>query len=69
MAETFDLDGNILGRWLVQWDEIGRGRCHQAGTVVRYVYSLVVCVRIEKCHDIPDISMYTRNYSSNRDED
>ncbi|KAF8660889.1 hypothetical protein AX14_007325 [Amanita brunnescens Koide BX004] len=36
VAETFDLDGNILGRWLVQWDEIGRGRCHQAGTVVRH---------------------------------
>ncbi|KAK2463102.1 hypothetical protein APHAL10511_004757 [Amanita phalloides] len=36
VAETFDIRGHILGRWLVQWDENGRGKCHEAGNVVRF---------------------------------
>lgn len=46
VAETLDIDGNILGRWLVQWDENGRGKCHQAGTVVRYVFHSIACIRM-----------------------
>ncbi|KAF8629569.1 hypothetical protein AX15_003382 [Amanita polypyramis BW_CC] len=36
IAETLDINGHILGRWIVQWDENGRGKCHEAGSVIRY---------------------------------
>ncbi|TEB37693.1 hypothetical protein FA13DRAFT_930830 [Coprinellus micaceus] len=36
VAETFDHTGNVIGRWIVSWGENGEGKCHEAGTVIRY---------------------------------
>ncbi|PFH52162.1 hypothetical protein AMATHDRAFT_122267, partial [Amanita thiersii Skay4041] len=35
VAETLDKNGNLLGRWIVQWGENGQGRCREAGNVIR----------------------------------
>jgi hypothetical protein len=35
IAETFNGDGEVLGRWIVKWEENGVGRCRQAGNVIR----------------------------------
>lgn len=45
VAETLDHDGNILGRWIVQWDEKGQGKCHEAGSVIRHfnVHEELLC--------------------------
>lgn len=36
VAETRDKKGNVVGRWVVQWDEKGQGTCYEIGTVSRY---------------------------------
>ncbi|KAG6840757.1 hypothetical protein C0991_004607 [Blastosporella zonata] len=36
VAETVDKDGNLLGRWVVNWGENGEGTCHEVGKIVRY---------------------------------
>jgi len=36
VAETADHNGEIIGRWIVEWKEGGEGECHEAGTVSRY---------------------------------
>ncbi|TFK23139.1 hypothetical protein FA15DRAFT_705702 [Coprinopsis marcescibilis] len=36
IAETADHNGQIIGRWVVEWREGGIGTCHEAGTVVRH---------------------------------
>jgi hypothetical protein len=37
VAETTDKDGNIIGRWIVKWEENGEGICHEVGSIVRLV--------------------------------
>ncbi|PPQ80036.1 hypothetical protein CVT26_011482 [Gymnopilus dilepis] len=36
VAETRDAKGEVLGRWIVRWEEGGVGTCHEVGHVVRY---------------------------------
>ncbi|KAI0827957.1 hypothetical protein BC628DRAFT_1366438 [Trametes gibbosa] len=36
VAETRTVDGGLLGRWIVSWDEDGVGTCKEVGKVVRY---------------------------------
>ncbi|KAJ3544400.1 hypothetical protein NMY22_g2796 [Coprinellus aureogranulatus] len=36
VAETVDHTGKVIGRWIVTWAENGEGKCHEAGTVIRY---------------------------------
>ncbi|KAG5723616.1 hypothetical protein E4T56_gene18177 [Termitomyces sp. T112] len=36
VAETSDKEGNILGRWVVKWDQGGEGICHEVGKITRY---------------------------------
>ncbi|CAL1711395.1 unnamed protein product [Somion occarium] len=36
VAETMDKKGNVLGRWVVHWDENGVGTCREHGQVTRY---------------------------------
>ncbi|KAF9012549.1 hypothetical protein BDQ17DRAFT_1344140 [Cyathus striatus] len=36
IAETFDKDGRVLGRWIVKWEQNGEGKCREVGTVARY---------------------------------
>ena len=35
VAETLDGHGDVLGRWVVRWEEDGTGRCYQQGKVLR----------------------------------
>jgi len=35
VAETKDAEGNVLGRWIVRWEN-GRGECRGVGRVIRY---------------------------------
>lgn len=35
VAETRTRDGEVIGRWIVRWDEQGNGTCHEVGKVVR----------------------------------
>jgi len=35
VAETRNSKGEIIGRWIVKWEEGGVGKCHEAGYVVR----------------------------------
>lgn len=37
IAETMTNKKEVIGRWIVRWDENGRGVCRQVGQVVRYV--------------------------------
>lgn len=36
IAETMTKEGNVVGRWIVQWDENGAGTCKEVGKVARY---------------------------------
>ncbi|KAF9486029.1 hypothetical protein BDN70DRAFT_870537 [Pholiota conissans] len=36
VAETRNEKGEVIGRWVVKWEENGAGTCHQVGKVVRY---------------------------------
>ncbi|KAF8911529.1 hypothetical protein CPB84DRAFT_926655 [Gymnopilus junonius] len=36
VAETRDSKGEIVGRWVVKWEEGGVGICHEVGHIVRY---------------------------------
>ncbi|PCH35573.1 hypothetical protein WOLCODRAFT_107532 [Wolfiporia cocos MD-104 SS10] len=36
VAETLTSKGDVIGRWIVRWDENGAGVCRQQGRVVRY---------------------------------
>jgi len=36
VAETKDVNGTTIGRWVVKWGTDGTGTCHQMGHVVRY---------------------------------
>ncbi|KAF8633388.1 hypothetical protein AX17_004559 [Amanita inopinata Kibby_2008] len=36
VAETLDASDNVLGRWIVHWEEGGQGKCREAGNVVRH---------------------------------
>lgn len=36
IAETFNAEGNIVGRWIVKWENDGAGTCRGIGKVVRY---------------------------------
>jgi len=36
VAETLSADGEVLGRWIVKWEEGGIGKCRQVGQVVRH---------------------------------
>ncbi|CCL99252.1 uncharacterized protein FIBRA_01267 [Fibroporia radiculosa] len=36
VAETFTRKGDVVGRWIVRWDENGTGTCTQAGKAIRY---------------------------------
>ncbi|KAG1760101.1 hypothetical protein EDD22DRAFT_955270 [Suillus occidentalis] len=36
IAETFNATGEIVGRWIVKWENDGRGTCRGTGKVVRY---------------------------------
>ncbi|KAI0079240.1 hypothetical protein K474DRAFT_1659289 [Panus rudis PR-1116 ss-1] len=36
VAETTDKKGNVLGRWIVHWDQNGVGTCREVGQVVRH---------------------------------
>lgn len=35
VAETITTDGEVLGRWIVKWEEGGVGKCRQVGKIVR----------------------------------
>lgn len=35
IAETVADNGEVLGRWIVKWEENGVGRCRQVGNVIR----------------------------------
>ena len=35
VAETLSIDGKVLGRWIVKWEEGGVGKCRQVGRIVR----------------------------------
>ncbi|KAF9560970.1 hypothetical protein CPC08DRAFT_601710, partial [Agrocybe pediades] len=35
VAETRNSKGEIIGRWIVKWEEGGVGKCHEAGAIVR----------------------------------
>ena len=35
VAETRNAEGKVIGRWIVMWDDDGRGTCRQEGHVVR----------------------------------
>ena len=35
VAEMFDGSGNVLGRWIVTWENDGVGRCREEGTMLR----------------------------------
>lgn len=37
VAETTDHKGNVIGRWVVHWDENGVGTCREHGQIIRYV--------------------------------
>ena len=37
VAETFDKNGKVMGRWIVKWRENGEGICRGQGWIVRYV--------------------------------
>lgn len=39
VAETVDAKGKELGRWIVKWDENGRGTCREVGKMTRYAQS------------------------------
>ncbi|KAH6914014.1 hypothetical protein BKA70DRAFT_1260179 [Coprinopsis sp. MPI-PUGE-AT-0042] len=36
VAETVDEKGQVIGRWVVEWAEGGKGTCHEAGSVIRH---------------------------------
>lgn len=36
MAESFNATGEIVGRWIVKWENDGAGTCRGVGKVVRY---------------------------------
>ncbi|KAG2153189.1 hypothetical protein DEU56DRAFT_471912 [Suillus clintonianus] len=36
IAETFNAKGEIVGRWIVKWENDSAGTCHGTGKVVRY---------------------------------
>ncbi|KAF8963668.1 hypothetical protein BDZ97DRAFT_988036 [Flammula alnicola] len=36
VAETRNEKGDVIGRWVVKWEENGAGTCHEVGHVVRY---------------------------------
>ncbi|VDC02665.1 unnamed protein product [Peniophora sp. CBMAI 1063] len=36
VAETFDKDGKVMGRWIVKWGEKGEGICRGQGWIVRH---------------------------------
>lgn len=35
VAETRNEKGDVIGRWVVKWDENGSGTCHEVGYVVK----------------------------------
>lgn len=37
VAETRDENGEVVGRWVVRWEENGKGTCHEVGKIVRCV--------------------------------
>jgi len=45
VAETLDVDGKVLGRWIVRWEEGGVGKCREVGQIVRYfnVHEELLC--------------------------
>jgi len=36
IAETLSPHGTVVGRWIVRWDENGKGVCRPVGKVVRH---------------------------------
>ena len=53
VAETTDHKGNVIGRWVVHWDENGVGKCREHGQIIRYaaycalvgsVWVLTMCI-------------------------
>jgi len=36
VAETLSSDGEVLGRWIVKWEENGMGKCRHVGNVIRH---------------------------------
>ncbi|KAF8648517.1 hypothetical protein AX16_006223 [Volvariella volvacea WC 439] len=36
VAETFDKNNTVLGRWVVTWGEGGEGKCREVGSVIRH---------------------------------
>ena len=66
VAETRDKKGDVVGRWVVQWDETGQGTCYQIGQVVRYVFRRSRLFKSEKDLNTRHwigTSMCTRSYS------
>ena len=35
VAETTNVTGEVLGRWIVKWEENGVGRCRNVGKIIR----------------------------------
>lgn len=44
IAETITADNKVIGRWVVKWEENGRGTCHAVGVINRYVDYPIVYV-------------------------
>lgn len=38
VAETIAADGEVMGRWIVTWEEGGVGKCRKVGSMIRYVF-------------------------------
>lgn len=37
VAETMDKAGNVLGRWIVRWEQGGEGNCRREGKILQCV--------------------------------
>jgi hypothetical protein len=74
VAETLDKSGNVIGRWVVNWDKDSRGigSCHGVGKIVRFVCMMsdifhphtVVHQAFQCPHRAPTILMLVTKYTS-----
>ena len=63
IAETLDKDGNVLGRWIVEWKGDGTGTCRDTGKVILWVPRVESFFRYTNKQLCPDISTSMKSSS------
>jgi hypothetical protein len=61
VAEMTDARGVLLGRWVVRWDENGKGTCREVGKINRYVLYFYMVERSRLRVALAVTSMSTRS--------